>query len=121
MNLQKEFEKIISDLRSLQLKVHLKSKKCKRVSFDTESKFKEFLNENFEFTNDKKDFILCNEFTKFCLTHYNEPLTSKQIECMMNQIIQSKNKRFKSKQYKVKFGIKPKKLDFEFSTIRSDD
>tara|TARA_R110000868_G_scaffold261216_2_gene519290 strand:+ start:1084 stop:1446 length:363 start_codon:yes stop_codon:yes gene_type:complete len=119
MNLQKEFEKIIGDLKSLQLKVHMKSNKCKRVNFDTESKFKEFLNENFEFTNDKNDFILCSEFTIFCLRHYLEPLTAKQIECMMNQIIESKNKRFKNKQYKVKFGIKPKKLGFEFSSVRN--
>lgn len=111
-----ELEKIIKDLKSLQLKLKLTNTTCKRVGFQTQLKFKEWLNDNFEFTNDDKDFIFCSEFTRFCLRHYSEPLTSSQFECMMNQIIPSKTKKFGSRSFKIKCGIKPKKLDFEFNT-----
>lgn len=117
MNFLKELQSIIKNLKALEMKYKMQTTTCKRVTFDTQAKFKMFLNDNFEITNDDNDKIFCSDFTRFCIRHYEDPLTSRQIEAMMNQIIPSKNKRLGNKIYKMKFGIKPKKLDAEFRKV----
>lgn len=110
-SLQMDISKMANDVNELQnslIEIQL------RNSTQPLDSFKNFFFENFEITNNPKDYVLCKDITRFFIIHYPHDLSAKQIEISLNKIIKSSTKRFNNKFSKVKSGIRPIKLDSEF-------
>lgn len=108
----KDLEKTISDLQAVVKRLKLSEMEMKN---DNEFlKFKEFILDNFEQTNNYNDYILCKDLLKWCIVHLPIDLSTRTIELYLARLFTSGSKRIGKKIYKVKWGIKPIKLGLEF-------
>ena len=106
-------DNVIEDLDKIKLQL-------KKLKIETESKtsdealYKEFFFDNFELTNDKKDYVCCKDLTKFFIIHFPLKLTAKSLEMLSSLIVKSSSIKINNKTFKVKLGVKPKKSLSEF-------
>jgi hypothetical protein len=113
--IEESLQQIINDIKKLQERILFSNLDSHYPYFN---EFKEFFLENFELTNNKKHYILCSEITNFYIKHFPHEISGSQIDRMLNKIIKTTTKRLNNKTFKAKLGLKPIKLNFEFSSAR---
>jgi hypothetical protein len=116
MDIENDLLKIQDLILKIQKKLNIKNTNSKYQHFE---ELKDFFFDNFELTNNRKDYILLNELTRFIIKHFDKEVSIKNLHLMLNQIIKTETKRLGNKTFKAKIGLKTKKLEFEFSNVRS--
>jgi len=98
-------DKIIKQLDNIKLELN-KLTIDNKFSNDIEKKYRNFFFDNFELTNNPKDYVLCKDLTKFFIILFPDDLSAKQFEMLSSKIVKSTSIKLNNKSVKVKQGIR---------------